>query len=255
MSKWLPLGVSPAYLIIFLIICFSSCNNPSIMFRAKRNYPYDDLSKIISSREYKVGINDRLSIRVIPNKGAALLDASGQVGQVGGATQFNGEVEFDGTIKMPLLGRVQVKGLSIRECELLFEEIYKQFYVEPFVNVEIQNKRVFFFPGEGGAASVLNLANKNTTLFEALAMAGGMPGNARAHRIKLIRGDFKNPKIYLIDISTLEGMKKADLVLEGNDIVYIEPRNDLVLNFFQRISPYFSVLSFGILVWALIPGK
>ena len=239
------------------------------MFRAKRNYPYDDFSKIISSREYKIGVNDRLSIRVVPNKGAPLLESFGGYGTSSGSSfgytpgsnqtaigsQYIGDVEFDGSIKMPLLGRVQVKGLTIRECELLFEEVYKQFLVEPYVNVEIQNKRVFFFPGSGGTASVVNLVNRNTTLFEALAQVGGMPPNARAHRIKLIRGDLKNPTIYLIDLSTIEGMKNANLVLEGNDIVYIEPRNDVVLNLVSRVAPYFGLINFGLLIWALIPGK
>jgi polysaccharide export outer membrane protein len=82
------------------------------------------------------------------------------------------------------------------------------------------------------------LQNQNTSLLEALALSGGVSANGKAHRIKLIRGDLKNPQVYLIDLSTIDGMKKANMTLQGNDIVYIEPRNDYVQNFVNRASPY-----------------
>ena len=42
-------------------------------------------------------------------------------------------------------------------------------------------------------------------------------------RIKIIRGDLKNPTIYLVDLSTLEGMKDANLFMQAGDIIYFEP--------------------------------
>ena len=128
------------------------------MFKTKKNYPFDDFSKISDSREYKIGLNDILEIQIVPNKGAVLidggsLDASG--GNVNSAIQnrpINSVVEFDGTTKLPMLGRVQMKDLSIRDAELMMEERLKQFYVDPYVTIKIVNKRVIVFPGEGGAA-------------------------------------------------------------------------------------------------------
>jgi polysaccharide export outer membrane protein len=78
---------------------------------------------------------------------------------------------------------------------------------------------------------------------ELIAIAGGIPINGKAHRIKLIRGDLKNPQVYLIDLSTIEGMKKAELTMQGNDIVYVEPRNDYVSNFSNRAAPYLGLLN------------
>jgi polysaccharide biosynthesis/export protein len=242
------------WLMVVSFLTIAACNNPSIMFRAKRNYPFQDLSKIEQLSEYKIGINDILSIKVTTNKGANLIEPVSSAGS-NESSEYTATVEFDGTVKMPLLGRVKLIGLTIRECELLFEEQYKLFFIEPFATVDIINKRVIIFPGSSGNASVVTLKNRNTSLIEVLAGIGGIRGTGKSHRIKLIRGDFDNPQVYMINLSRIEGLKNADIILQGNDIIYIEPRDDYVLNFISRIAPYVSLLNLGLLVYALIPGK
>jgi polysaccharide export outer membrane protein len=90
---------------------------------------------------------------------------------------------------------------------------------------------------------VVPLENDNTTLFEVLAASGGIPENGKADQIKLIRGDLKNPEEYLIDLSTLKGIKNADLVLQANDVIYIELRKEYVTKVFARITPYLVIMS------------
>jgi polysaccharide export outer membrane protein len=225
------------------------------MFRTKHNYPFDDLSKIPPTREYKIGINDNIDIQVNPNKGAMLLEGTSG-GNSGNSSSMvrtlTSIVEYDGTVKLPVLGRIQMKDLTQREAELLMEERYKEIFIDPYVKITITNKRVILFPGSAGTARVLNLMNQNTTLTEAIAMSGGVTGEAKANRIKLIRGNPENPEVYLIDLSTIEGMKKGNIVLQGNDIIYIEPRNDYVINFTNRIAPYFGALSLFILIYGLV---
>ena len=221
------------------------------MFRTKLNYKFDDLSKIPPTREYKIGINDNIDIQVNPNKGAMLLEGSSGI-NVTMARPLTAIVEYDGTVKLPVLGRIQLKDLTQREAELLMEERYKEIFIDPYVKIMITNKRVILFPGSAGSARVLNLMNQNTTLTEAIAMSGGVTGDAKAHRIKLIRGNPENPEVYLIDLSTIEGMKKGNIVLQGNDIIYIEPRNDYIINFTNRVTPYLGALSLFILIYGLV---
>ena len=221
------------------------------MFRTKLNYKFDDLSKIPPTREYKIGINDNIDIQVNPNKGAMLLEGSSG-GNSTMSRSLTAIVEYDGTVKLPVLGRIQLKDLTQREAELLMEERYKEIFIDPYVKIMITNKRVILFPGSAGSARVLNLMNQNTTLTEAIAMSGGVTGDEKANRIKLIRGNPENPEVYLIDLSTIEGMKKGNIVLQGNDIIYIEPRNDYIINFTNRVTPYLGALSLFILIYGLV---
>ena len=78
----------------------------------------------------------------------------------------------------------------------------------------------------------MQLQNENTTLFEVLAQTGGIFSEGNASRIKIIRGDLKNPNIYLVDLSTIDGMKQADLNMQAGDIIYIDP----FINYPARIS-------------------
>jgi polysaccharide export outer membrane protein len=146
---------------------------------------------------------------------------------------------------MPVLGEINVIGLTVKETEEMLENKFQQYYVNPFVIVEITNKRIFMFKG-GSSSSEISLENENSTLFEVLAKSGGASGGGNnmntggaagtgqnyANKIKIIRGDLKNPTIYLVDLSKIEGLKDADIVMQAGDIVYIDP----VINYGSSIS-------------------
>jgi hypothetical protein len=110
---------------------------------------------------------------------------------------------------------------------------YSQYYEQPFVVTRVTNNRIIVLGAVGGGGGqVIPLSNDNMNLIEILAIAGGIDGGAigtsnsrtgRTTNIRLIRGDLKNPQIQIIDLSTFEGMRRANLQVEPNDIVYVEP--------------------------------
>lgn len=107
----------------------------------------------------------------------------------------------------------------------------------------VVNKRVIVFPGSGGDSKVVILKNNNTTLLEVLALAGGITERGRASKIKLMRGDEGNKKVYLIDLSTIEGLRYTDLVIQNGDYLYIEPVPELGKEVFKEIAPLVSIIS------------
>jgi polysaccharide export outer membrane protein len=221
-----------------------------MMFRTKKNYPFEDISKIPDTREYKIAINDELNIYVNPNKGASLLEG-GEVGQQN-LRAIPVTVDFDGTIKLPVLGRVKITDLTVREAELLMENLLKTFYVDPYVTLKIQNKRVILFSGAAGSARVIPLQHQNMNLLEVLAISGGIPSTGKAHKIKIIRGNLKNPQIFLIDLSKIESLKTSDLIVQGDDIIYVDFRNDYVQNFLIRIGPSLSLVNLAVTTYFLL---
>jgi polysaccharide export outer membrane protein len=165
--------------------------------------------------------------------------------------QLTYRVEFDGTVKLPVLGYTNVAGLTTREAEVMLEEAFTEFYNRPFVQLRVVNNRVIIFPGgRGGTSSVHFLENSNTTLFEALAKSGGI-ADGKASRVKLIRGDPESPSIYLVDLSTIEGVKNANIVLQANDIIYVEPRERVPQRILENVTPYLSLFTTALLVYSL----
>ena len=257
------------FLLGFLAFGFSSCRlfQPNFMLRTPANYQFDEIPEKVDT-VYRLAINDVLNFSILGDYGAPVISNGGFGGGnggggmgmggamgmgggmgmgmgMGGGGGFSALVEYDGTCKLPIVGRVPLAGMTNREAEYYLEDLYKQLEIKnPFVQVSVGNRRVLLFNGTGSGTQVTPLFLENMNLFEVIAMSGGISPNGKAHRIKVIRGDLKDPQVYLLDISTLEGMKMADLTLQPNDIVYIEPRIRPIETFFAAINPYLTALSF-----------
>lgn len=215
-----------------------SALNQHIMLRVPKNYQFDSAPAIPDSL-YRVSTNDILSIRILASAGADALGKS--------ATSVDRSlsvpVEFDGKIKLPVIGRVSVRDLTRREVEDSLESWYSSYYVDPFVRVAIENRQVIVFPGSGSDAQVIKFERENMNVFEALARVGGISPQGKAHRIKLIRGDLKNPLVIKIDLSTIDGMKSADLTLQSGDIIYVDTRENLAQLYATNFQPYFMIFT------------
>ena len=240
---WLPL----------IAVLFTSCDqylNRQIMLRTGADYPYAQFDGTEQQDIYRIARNDLVEVRLYSNNGFQMVNLASIGGIAGGGTQLALQVEHDGFAKLPLIGRAYLQGLTARQAEMLVEDKYREFYNEPFVLIKVLNRRVMLFLGNN--SQVIQLENDKTTLFEALARAGGLPEDAIASNIKLIRGDIKNPQVFQIDLANLRGLKNADIVLQANDIIYIETRKQTVTRISEVIAPWLSLLTTATLVWALV---
>ncbi|MEQ8909215.1 MAG: polysaccharide biosynthesis/export family protein [Vicingaceae bacterium] len=232
------------YLVIILFIYSCKPLNPSIMFKTPKDYQYDTPPKE-QQTEYVIAANDILSFRLFTNNGFKLVNAANTEGGNPQQVQMLNQgitylVEDDGRVNLPIIGRVQVAGKTLRDAEFFLEEKFNKVYVDPFIMLDITNRRVTVFPGNGGNGTVITLRNNNTTLLEALALAGGIREDGRANRVKLIRGDLSNPQVFLIDLSTIAGLRQSDVILQANDIIYVEPVGIRTRQVLAEISPFLS---------------
>jgi len=249
-------------MMLVVTMAFSSCNiNPSVMFKVPKGYDYST-DQTIGNVEYKIASNDILGFSVYTNDGFKLVDMTTSVESVSSkigssmnssyASQFL--VEPDGQVKLPIIGKIKVAGLTVREAEKMLEQQYATFYNKPFVLLKVSNRRVLVFPGSGGAGKVVNLENENTTLIEALALAGGITNTGKARKIKLIRGDLRNPKVMLINLSTVEGIKQSNLLLQANDIIYVEPVPRYSQEVLTQITPIVGIITSLALIYSIAKG-
>lgn len=244
-------------LYISFALLLSSCGiiNPSMMLKTKRSFVYDTYSDTIE-RQYRISPNDVIEFRMYSNDGFRLIDLTSQ--NSGGAQaqstlsrSFSYDVEFDGTVKFPVLGRINLAGLTVREAEVMLQEEFTKYYNKPFVLINVTSKRIIIFPGSTGDAKVVQLTTDNTTLMEAIARSGGIAGRGKARKIKLIRGEYEKRKVYLIDLSKIDGLKQGDIVLQSNDIIYIEPRADIARGILTELSPLLGLVSTTISIFTL----
>jgi protein involved in polysaccharide export with SLBB domain len=232
-----------------------------------------------TDRNYRIQPNDFLDVRVYTNKGERIIDPNGELGAgapagqtpglsaraTRGATRTGGGgggtglellVQANGMVALPVIGQARLSGLSLRQADSTLQVLYSTYYVDPYVQARVTNNRVIVFSSPGGV--VVPLANDNMNLLEVLALAGGVDaagsnGGGGLYRfggnmsnIRIIRGDLKNPQVEQIDLSTIAGMRRANLQMEPNDIVYVEPVRRRFLEGLSDTSPVFA--AFGTLL-------
>ena len=244
-------------LFVFVIAAMQSCSTLSVtkgrMLKTPLDYKYSDFEAVRKQGEYRIAVDDAIVVNMFANEGYNFVMLSGGQGAGSGAARGvlnQYKVRADSTIKVPIVGKLKVVGYTLEELETIFEKLLGKQYQSPFVTIEIQNRRIFVFSGISKATTFL-LNNQNTTLFEVLAGSGGIPTNSNASKIKIIRGDLRDPKIYLIDLSTIEGMKDANLTMQAGDIVYIEPFINYASIITSDVTNLLSVLTTGVLVYTL----
>ena len=237
-----------------LIFMLSSCKvfKSNLMLKTPKDYNYDRLQDSLSRLDYKIAPNDALSYRVFTNDGFKLIDIATTASNMLYFPTIESRIETDGTAKLPLIGTIKLAGLTIIEAEKLLEDKYAEYYVKPFVNLRITNKRIIIFPGSSGNAKVLPITNNNTTVMEAVAMAGGIAEDGKAYKIKLIRNTpGTEPKVFLMDLSKISGLAAANTQVQAYDIIYVEPRYRPVRTISSEIAPILTLLTTGIILFQL----
>ncbi len=241
------------------VLLLTGCTiNRDIMFKTDNAYVFDEF-KDSTALQLKLQPNDVFQFRLFANDGFKMIDlisegATREAQQLV-RTAFSYTIEYDGLAKMPLLGRVSLKGMTVREAELILEEKYSKYYNKPYVQLMVVNRRVVVFPGGGGDARLIPLENNNTTLLEVLGLAGGLNKRGDARKVKVFRYDNAGKRlVYQFDLSTIDGLQYADMVMQGDDVVYVQPNPDIAREALQDITPIVGLLTSIALIIGIFRG-
>jgi polysaccharide export outer membrane protein len=207
----------------------------------------------LAETNYSIRKNDILQLDVYTNRGEKIIDpnlesfkqpaASGQAE----ATPITYLVDITGTVRFPMIAELKLEGLTIQQAEEILQKEYAKFYEEPLVALKIRNKRVVVLGAPGG--QVIPLANENTHLTEILALAKGINTDSKAHNIRVLRKD----KIFLVDFSTFEGYLKNNMIVQPDDIIYVEPVRRPFSEGLREYGPVISIItSIGTLIIILV---
>ena len=243
------------YCLGFLVILLAqSCGvNSNLMFKeAKSEVNYDSIP-LNPTEEYRISADDKISFTLTTNNGTAILESMSGVSDEN-RVQSNVEyvVRSNGTVELPLIGKLNIAGLTVEECEDTLTALYSTEYKEPFVQVKVTNQRVIVFPGNGSDAKVIPLLNSNTTLMEALAQAGGITERGKANTIKLMRKVDGKRQVYGIDLSTIDGLAYVDMIVQANDYIYVEPTPELGKQVANNVVPIITIISSTIFIISAI---
>jgi polysaccharide export outer membrane protein len=244
--------------LLALFFLITSCGiNSSVMFKTPKNstFKYDSIP-MRPVEDYKISRDDKISFTISNNLGHRIIENQSGIGGINtanvGGKEFEYLVKSDGTVDLPIIGNIKIEGLNINQVEDTLAKKYSKEHQHPFIQVSVTNQRVIIFPGEGGDAKVVPLKNSNTTLMEVIAEAGGIKDRGKANTVKLMRRINGKREVYLFDLSTVDGLKYTDMIVQSNDYIYVEPNPRLAREVLAQITPFITIISSFIVVLTVI---
>ncbi|MDP3980268.1 MAG: polysaccharide biosynthesis/export family protein [Chlamydiota bacterium] len=162
---------------------------------------------IYAQNDYQIGPEDVLEITVYEEEDLSL----------------SVRVSPDGYMTYPLLGRIAVRGLSVRDLEnKLTELLGKDYLVSPQVTIFVKEYSDIYVLGEVNKPGPYKLSTR-TTIMKAIALAGGFTEFADRNHIEVIRETEKEKDILPVDLSFTdpENIKQKDISLKPKDVVNV----------------------------------
>jgi polysaccharide export outer membrane protein len=160
---------------------------------------------------YRLGPGDRVTINVF---GEPDLDA------------VEVQVAGSGDVQLPILGRVDLNGLSLNEVQDLLERLYGDHFIEPWVVVQLTESmsRPVYLLGAFNKAGVIQM-ERPTSLIQALSAGEGLSESAYIRGARLIR----DGQIAAVDIQGLlnRGRMDQNIWLRAEDTVFVPGMQDL----------------------------
>jgi polysaccharide biosynthesis/export protein len=157
--------------------------------------------------EYRISPQDILQISVF------------QVNDLNSAVQVN----QDGSITLPLVGKIRVAGETTVEAEQTIAGKLRQKYMQsPQVSVSVKTygKRITV-SGEVKGPRVLS-DDGQTTLSQAIANAGGTSELANTERVHVARSKDQHVQDEIYNLDDVQAGKATDPQLRGGDIIVVE---------------------------------
>ena len=133
-------------------------------------------------------------------------------------------VDNEGKISFPVLGELELGGLTKKQAEQMIVDKLKPYMKEaPIVTVRMVNYKISVI-GEVSRPGTFTISNEKVNLFEALAMAGDMTIYGIRNNVKLIREDNRGQReIITLNLNDQDILHSPYYYLQQNDILYVTP--------------------------------
>lgn len=215
-------------LLVFLLLSFASCVSPQKAIYFNDLKPsFDSVNYALLEESKRIQPGDRISISIITKEQEAnlLFNAAQQGGNMNQGNNQQGSfgylVQSDGTIEIPILGMVTVKGLKPVELQDAIRSRVSRLYKDPLVTCTLNGRVVFL--GGGGPGGIVPITNNRLTILEAFAQAGNPNLTSKRDKVWVIREVDGIREYNQVNLNTKDIFHSKFYYLRNNDLIYVEP--------------------------------
>lgn len=186
-----------------------------------------------SSPEYKLQPHDMIYVQIyssLDNASSALFQSTTQSGNTTQATDntlylTSYEVDNDGNIDLPTIGKINVLGMTIEEAQNAIKQKAEEFSEGITVTCRMVTFRIKV-AGEVNNPGIYTFYQPSVNIFDALLAAGDLTYYGNRQKVRIVRKSETEDAIYTLDIRKASVMKNKNYYLRPGDIVYVEPNKN-----------------------------
>lgn len=150
------------------------------------------------------------------------------------------EVDENGNIKLPMLGKIKVSGVYLSQVESVVQKKSDEFLKDAIVKVKLLNFKITV-AGEVKSPGAYYNYNNSINVLEALALASGNTDFATIKKIMVIRALPEGKKTFYLDLSSKQAYLSEAFYLQPDDFVIVQP--DRYKNFQLNSQAYSLIFS------------
>ena len=218
---------------MLLSLLFTSCipTQDLIYLQKKEGHIPDSPVLQVIDKPYRLQINDvlNISIKTLDPKLAAVFNTSNDVSSSKSESElyFNGfTVDDHGTIRIPILGELNVIGFTLEEVRMKIENQLLKDYFNKEANIFVIVKMAGFkytINGEVGNTGTKVLFQDHVNIMEAIANAGDITITGNRKAVTIIRQLPTGIQMQEIDLTDINVLKSPYFYLQPNDYIYVKP--------------------------------
>lgn len=193
---------------------------------------------------------DVLSIEFYANKGEQKIIGKDQDNVTSPLNQTY-IVDQNGEVNLPLIGKLIVLGKTTEEVKESLEVVLGKVLNDPYVQVRLENERVILFSGKG-EGKVIPISHHNTSLLEVIALGGGLKENTKSQEVHLIRKINQTTKTYRFDISSIQNITAAEVMVRNHDVVVVNYYPRKVQSALKEINPWLNLSTAGLALISIV---
>jgi polysaccharide export outer membrane protein len=141
---------------------------------------------------------------------------------LGGFYVIGYTVDYDGTITLPVLGKIIVSGLTVSEALAAIQKQADKYIANAQIEVKLVSFKISVI-GEVRKPGQFEIYNDKANIFEAIANAGDLTYYANRKNILILRSEPEGTRTYRINLTDKDILASPLYYVQPNDVIYVEP--------------------------------
>ena len=215
---------TPLFL-VFIFLFLSCVPTKDLIYLSGTPIENKEIHKL-NTNPYKLQVGDNISIDVTSDNAnlvAVFLKSSNSLSE-NTSTPIIYSIDVNGTIRMPILGELNVLGYTTKEVRVKIEEKFANYFMKEdsyFVSVKLDGIK-YTIMGEINSPGPKVVYQNQLSILDAITFSGDIPISGDKKNVEVIRISPNGNKKVTIDLTTIDALNSEIFFIQNNDYINIK---------------------------------